>query len=71
MGRYLVEEYAPHATEHDPVGRERYSLYARDFNGIDLDLDETYAWGWEELYRIEHAMRSVASGSSPAPPSTR
>jgi uncharacterized protein (DUF885 family) len=60
MGRYLVEEYAPHATEHDPVGRERYSLYARDFNGIDLDLDETYAWGWEELYRIEHAMRAVA-----------
>ena len=60
MGRYLVEEYAPHATEHDPVGRERYSLYARDFNGIELDLDETYAWGWEELHRIEHAMRAVA-----------
>ena len=45
LGRYLVEEYAPHADEHDPVGRERYSLYARDFNGIELDLDETYAWG--------------------------
>jgi uncharacterized protein (DUF885 family) len=60
MGRYLVEEYAPHAAEHDPVGRDRYALYARDFNGIDLDLDETYAWGWEELYRIEHAMRAVA-----------
>ena len=58
IGRYLVEEYVPHATEHDPVGRERYSLYARDFNGIELDLDETYAWGWEELYRIEHAMRA-------------
>jgi uncharacterized protein (DUF885 family) len=60
MGRYLVDEYAPHATEHDPVGRDRYSLYARDFNGIELDLDETYEWGWEELHRIEHAMRSVA-----------
>ena len=56
LGRYLVEEYAPHAAEHDPVGRERYSLYARDFNGIELDLDETYAWGWDELHRIEHAM---------------
>jgi uncharacterized protein (DUF885 family) len=60
LGRFLVEEYAPHATEHDPVGRERYRLYARDFNGIELDLDETYAWGWEELHRIEHAMGQVA-----------
>ena len=60
LGRYLVEEYTPHAAEHDPVGRDRYSLYARRFNGIALDLDETYAWGWQELHRIEHAMRSVA-----------
>ena len=60
LGRYLVEEYMPHASERDAVGRERYSLYARDFNGIELDLDETYAWGWEELYRIEHAMAEVA-----------
>jgi uncharacterized protein (DUF885 family) len=60
LGRYLVEEYAPHASERDPVGRERYSLYARDFNGIELDLDETYAWGWDELHRIEHAMAQVA-----------
>jgi uncharacterized protein (DUF885 family) len=65
LGRYLVEEYLPHATEHDPVGRDRYSLYARDFNGIELDLDETYAWGWDELYRIEHAMQSVAERITP------
>jgi len=60
LGRFLIEEYAPHATEHDPVGRERYALYARDFNGIELDLDDTYAWGWDELHRIEHAMGQVA-----------
>ncbi|MET0919889.1 MAG: DUF885 domain-containing protein [Acidimicrobiia bacterium] len=60
LGRYLVDEYAPHADERDPVGRDRYSLYARDFNGIELDLDETYAWGWDELHRIERAMQSVA-----------
>jgi uncharacterized protein (DUF885 family) len=60
LGRFLVEEYAPHATEKDPVGRERYALYSRDFNGIELDLDETYAWGWDELHRIEHAMGQVA-----------
>jgi len=60
LGRFLVEEYAPHATERDPVGRERYAMYSQDFNGIALDLDETYAWGWEELHRIEHAMGQVA-----------
>ena len=47
-------------TEHDPVGRERYAMYSQDFNGIELDLDETYAWGWDELHRIEHAMGQVA-----------
>jgi uncharacterized protein (DUF885 family) len=60
LGRFLVEEYGPRADERDPVGRDRYSLYAQDFNGIELDLDETYAWGWEELHRIEHAMGQVA-----------
>ena len=60
LGRFLIEEYAPHAAERDPVGRDRYALYAQDFNGIALDLDETYAWGWSELHRIEHAMGQVA-----------
>jgi uncharacterized protein (DUF885 family) len=60
LGRFLVEEYAPHASERDPVGRERYAMYAQDFNGIAIDLDETYAWGWDELHRIEHAMGQVA-----------
>jgi uncharacterized protein (DUF885 family) len=60
LGRFLVEEYAPRASERDPVGRERYALYAQDFNGIELDLDETYAWGWDELHRIEQAMAQVA-----------
>jgi uncharacterized protein (DUF885 family) len=57
---FLREEYAPKSDPRDPVGRERYALFARSFNGIDLDLDETYAWGWEELYRIEERMRDVA-----------
>ena len=45
-------------------------MFARAFNGIELDLDETYAWGWDELYRIEdaHAHRR-ANASCPARPS--
>jgi uncharacterized protein (DUF885 family) len=68
--RFLRDEYAPKADTHDPVGRERYALFARSFNGIDLDLDETYAWGWEELYRIEERMREVASRILPGEPVT-
>jgi uncharacterized protein (DUF885 family) len=68
LARYLREEYAPKADPRDPAGRERYSLFARAFNGIDLDFEDTYAWGWEELYRIEDAMRKVAERILPGEP---
>jgi uncharacterized protein (DUF885 family) len=61
LGRYLVEEYLPHATDRDAVGEERYARMARAYNGTVLDLAETYAWGWQELHRIEHAMAGVAN----------
>jgi len=67
---FLREEYAPKSDPRDPVGRERYALFARSFNGIDLDLDETYAWGWDELYRIEERMREVAARVLPGEPVT-
>ncbi|MGZ6982787.1 MAG: DUF885 family protein, partial [Ilumatobacteraceae bacterium] len=53
FGHWLRSDYAPIATPHDPVGPERYRLMARYHNGTDLDLDETYAWGWDELHGIE------------------
>jgi uncharacterized protein (DUF885 family) len=60
LGRYLVEEYGPSATDRDAVGAERYARMARAFTGTTLDYEETYAWGWAELARIEAAMASVA-----------
>src|SRR5579871_2189053 len=65
FGAYLRDEYAPVADPRDPVGRERYALFAAAFNGIDLDLDETYAWGVDELHRIEDQMRRVADRIKP------
>ena len=61
LAGFLRDEYAPKSEPRDPVGRDRYALFARSFNGIELDLDETYEWGWEELYRIEERMRDVAA----------
>lgn len=68
LATFLRDEYAPKADPRDPVGRDRYALFSRVFNGIDLDFDETYAWGWAELYRIEDAMRDVAERILPGEP---
>ena len=46
--------------EKQAAGRERYELASQYFLGAKVDLDETYAWGFEELARIEAEMRAVA-----------
>src|SRR5262249_59241139 len=65
LARYFADEYAPHASERDAVGAERYRRLARVFNGMELDLGEAYQWGWEELHRIERAMGAVAERIRP------
>ena len=60
LGDWLRDVYAVDASDRDPVGRERYQLHARVMNGSVLDLDETYAWGWEELRRIEARMMELS-----------
>lgn len=49
---YLRDTYLPSATEADGVGLERYGVAARIFLGTDLDLAETYRWGWDEIERL-------------------
>jgi len=58
--RFLREELAPLGREKQPVGADRYALGSRYFLGATVDLDETYAWGFEELARIEAEMRATA-----------
>ena len=62
---YLKDTLRPDAPEADAVGRERYSLYSRQFVGTTLDLEETYAWGIEELDRIIAAQQEVAEAIKP------
>ena len=56
LAAYLRQVYAPDAAESDAVGAERYAMLARSFLGADIDLAEAYAWGWDELGRIEDDM---------------
>jgi len=65
LGDFLRHELAPAARDHDPVGREAYSLGARVFTGADLDLEATYAWGWEELARISAQATATAGAIRP------
>ena len=51
--------------ESDAVGRERYVLASRNFLGAVIDLEETYAWGWQEFLAIEAELRAVAERIAP------
>ena len=62
---FLTDEVAPVATDHDPIGREKYAIASRYFLGAAIDLDETYAWGLEELNRIEAEAVEVAAAIVP------
>lgn len=58
---WMRDVYVP-AIEGAPntVGRERYARWARYFNGIDLDLDDAYAYGWSEFHRLLGEMKKEA-----------
>jgi uncharacterized protein (DUF885 family) len=66
FGGWLGNDYAAVATPHDPVGADRYRLFARFHNGTDLDLAETYEWGWEELKGIQARMSALAERILPS-----
>jgi uncharacterized protein (DUF885 family) len=70
FGRFLEHELLPLATPVDAVGREDYELHSRRFLGAVVDLDETYAWGIEELARMRDEQERIAdrieSGASVA-----
>ncbi len=65
LANYLSDVYLPAARERDAVGRELYALTSRSFNGIDLDLDETYEWGWDQLRWVRSEMQKAAEQISP------
>ncbi|KUL37348.1 hypothetical protein ADL22_22025 [Streptomyces sp. NRRL F-4489] len=65
---FLTGELLPYAPERDAVGRDRYALEVRRHLGAELDLAETYAWGWEELARIEREMAQLAGEILPGEP---
>lgn len=60
MVEFLDRELAPQAPEADGVGREHYAIASRYFVGVEIDLDETYEWGLEELARMVEEQEAIA-----------
>jgi uncharacterized protein (DUF885 family) len=65
LARFLREELREHAPEQDAVGRDAYALRSRDFLGATVDLDETYAWGWDEFLGLEAELEEVCGRIKP------
>lgn len=61
----LELELRPHAPTADAVGIEQYHLASRVFLGAEIDLEETYRWGQEELARIIAAQEADAEKIRP------
>ncbi|MGY1811652.1 DUF885 domain-containing protein [Blastococcus sp. SYSU D00820] len=67
---FLRDEYLPRAEgTPDAVGRDRYAVAARRWNGSDLGagqgLEEAYAWGWAEHQRLLAEQRAEAEALRP------
>lgn len=65
LAAFLRSELRPVAPEKDAVGRERYVLASRNFLGAVIDLEQTYAWGWQEFLALEAEMHEVCERIAP------
>jgi uncharacterized protein (DUF885 family) len=68
LADWLEATLLPVATDRDAVGRDRYAVHVREYLGTVVDVDETYAWGLEELARVEQRMAEVARRVAPDAP---
>ena len=57
---FLAEELLDQAPAADAIGAERYPVVSRKFLGASVDLAETYAWGLDEVARIDRLMAETA-----------
>ncbi len=68
LASYLSDSYLQSTNPHDAVGLERYAVEARSHCGIELDLRETYEWGWDELARLEADISECCNRILPGEP---
>jgi len=60
IGAWLETVYLPRASEQDAVGRDRYERSSHHFLGMQVDQEETYEWGWDQIEKIRNEMEGLA-----------
>lgn len=65
LATFLADDLARRAGDVDALGRDRYAIASRYFVGAEVDLDETYAWGVDELARMVAEQEAVAEQIAP------
>jgi uncharacterized protein (DUF885 family) len=65
LAAHLTTEIAPAASDTERCGPARYPRWLRFCNGVELDLDELYAWAWADLQRINERMWELAATLAP------
>ena len=65
LATFLRDELLPVAPAADACGVERDRLVSRYFVGAEVDLEETYRWGQEEVASLDAQMREVADRVRP------
>jgi uncharacterized protein (DUF885 family) len=56
----LRDEIGPRARDTDACGRETYAVMSRSFLGAEVDVDEAYHWGLEQLRAIVAEQDEIA-----------
>jgi uncharacterized protein (DUF885 family) len=57
---WMTDSLLSNATDKDACGAERYAQWANYWTGAQLDLHDTYQWGYEDLRRIVDRMWVLA-----------
>ena len=65
LADYLEHEIGPRASPEDAVGEQRYRIGVRQHLGVEIDLAETYTWGWSEFLRLRTELTEVAAAIAP------
>ncbi|MHA2787748.1 DUF885 domain-containing protein [Corynebacterium sp. S7] len=60
MADWLSTELNPLGSMEEAFGRERYELLSEYFVGFQVDLDEAYEWGLDQLHRIVSKQKQLS-----------
>ena len=61
LHRFLRDDLVTDASVEDAVGPDVYPTMVASMLGTSIDLDATYAYGWEELHRLVAEARTIAT----------